>query len=184
MNLSIFIFLSFISVNNAHIYSTCEEYNNLNSCIMNPLCQWCNSSNTTLNTSGICHPNTNCFYNNSNCISNNDFNYVCDVFYVFFIMSMLFVLICCNLYISYNTKKILDKYFDDKQNDAINERYKEKALIITIINILLFVPPLIFWIIGSIAFIYYFICIISLVSFMYCSMITTNVSKKDYIRIN
>ena len=178
MYLFILLCVSFISNSYGQMYSSCNHHSDSYNCIKNPLCRWCNISNSTSNITGICNPNTQCFYNNSNCISNNDFNYICNVINVFMIMSLLFIVIACNLYISYNTKQILDKYFDNYKD--INEdgiiishtyKFREKSLIIIIINVLLFVPPLIFWIIDSVAFFYYFMCIMSLVSIMYCNFL-------------
>ena len=73
--------------------------------------------------------------------------------------------------------------------EAIRERIKEKAVILTIINVLLFTPPIIFWIIGSIAFIYYSLIIMGLVMILSCSNITTKYIKKNkeksaYTQIN
>jgi len=192
MYFPILLFVSFISNSYGKMYSSCNHHRDTHNCIKNPLCRWCNISNSTTNITGVCNPNTQCFYNNSNCISNNEFNYVCNVFNVFLVMSLLFIVVACNLYISYNTKKILDKYFDnykDINDDGIHNnhtyKYREKTLILTIINVLLFVPPLLFWIIDSVAFLYYFICVMSLVSIMYCSFLTKNIYRKpSYTRLN
>ena len=71
----------------------------------------------------------------------------------------------------------------------MRERTKEKAIILTIINVLLFTPPIVFWIIGSVAFIYYSIIIMGLVVILSCSTITTKYIKKNkeksaYTQIN
>jgi hypothetical protein len=95
-------------------------------------------------------------------------------------------------YISYIAKQIIDKYFDIPaigNGEAMRERTKEKAIILTIINVLLFTPPLVFWIIGSVAFIYYSIIIMGLVVILSCSAITTKYIKKNkeksgYTQIN
>jgi len=95
-------------------------------------------------------------------------------------------------YISYCAKNILDKYFDIPSignGEAIIERTKEKAIILTIINVLLFSPPIIFWIIGSVAFIYYSLIIMCLIMILSCSTVSTKYIKKNkeksaYTQIN
>jgi hypothetical protein len=88
-------------------------------------------------------------------------------------------------YISYIAKQIIDKYFDIPSignGDGLRERTKEKAIILTIINVLLFTPPLVFWIVGSIAFIYYSLIIMSLVIILSCSKLTTKYVKKNKVK--
>jgi len=88
-------------------------------------------------------------------------------------------------YISYIAKQIIDKYFDIPSignGDGMRERTKEKAIILTIINVLLFSPPLVFWIIGNIAFIYYSLIIMSLVIILSCSTVTTKYVKKNKVK--
>ena len=60
------------------MYLGCDEYMDINSCIDNSFCQWCNVNTTiyniktsNFNTPGVCKPNTECLYNSTECISNN-----------------------------------------------------------------------------------------------------------------
>ena len=76
-------------------------------------------------------------------------------------------------------------YFDIPSignGEGMRERTKEKAIILTIINVLLFTPPLVFWIIGNIAFIYYSLIIMSLVIILSCSTVTTKYVKKNKVK--
>lgn len=174
-------------VDSAHV---CEQFDSLSSCIDNPICQWCNTTsniNTKLfgNNSGTCNMNTQCFYNNTECISSKQLDYLCSLFNIFIMLGLLFILFSSMFYISYIAKSILDKYFDIPSignGEAIKERTTEKAIILTIINVLLFTPPIIFWIIGSIAFIYYSLIIMGLVMILSCSNITTKYIKKNKVK--
>jgi hypothetical protein len=197
---------SFATKGNAHV---CQQFNSLSSCIDNPLCQWCNTTTnininllgnnsvangtnsvTNVNSSGSCNMNTQCFYNNTECVS--QLNYMCSLLNFFLMIGLLFILFSSMFYISYIAKNILDKYFDIPSignGEAIRERTKEKAIILTIINVLLFSPPIIFWIIGNIAFIYYSLIIMCLVMILSCSTVTTKYVKKNkeksaYTQIN
>jgi hypothetical protein len=188
----IFLFINLCSAN------VCQQFNSLSSCIDNPICQWCNSTtsrnNETLkgNSSGTCNMNTQCFYNNTECVSSSQLDYLCSLFNFFLMMGLLFILFSSMFYISYIAKQIIDKYFDIPaigNGEAMRERTKEKAIILTIINVLLFTPPIVFWIIGSVAFIYYSIIIMGLVVILSCSTITTKYIKKNkeksaYTQIN
>jgi hypothetical protein len=196
----------FVTEGNAHV---CQQFNSLSSCIDNPLCQWCNTTTdinnkllgnnsvangtnsvTNVNSSGSCNMNTQCFYNNTECVS--QLNYMCSLLNFFLMIGLLFILFSSMFYISYIAKNILDKYFDIPSignGEAIRERTKEKAIILTIINVLLFSPPIIFWIIGNIAFIYYSLIIMCLVMILSCSTVTTkyvkkNKEKSSYTQIN
>ena len=197
------IFASFVTKGNAH---TCQQFNSLSSCIDNPLCQWCNTTiNTNLlgnisvtngnysvthslanvNNSGACNMNTQCFYNNTECVSSSQLNYMCSLFDLFIIVGLLFILFSSMVYISYIAKQIIDKYFDIPSignGEGMRERTKEKAIILTIINVLLFTPPLVFWIIGNIAFIYYSLIIMGLVVLLSCSTVTTKYVKKNKVK--
>ena len=195
------IFASFATKGNAHI---CQQFNSLSSCIDNPLCQWCNTtintntnlldnisvtngnySVTNVNNSGTCNLNTQCFYNNTECVSSSQLNYMCSLLNFFLMMGLLFILFSSMFYISYIAKQIIDKYFDIPSignGDGMRERTKEKAIILTIINVLLFSPPLVFWIIGNIAFIYYSLIIMSLVIILSCSTVTTKYVKKNKVK--
>lgn len=184
----IFLFINVTTKVNAHV---CQQFNSLSSCIDNPICQWCNSTtsrtNETLkgNSSGTCNMNTQCFYNNTECVSSIQLDYMCSLFNFFIMMGLLFILFSSMFYISYIAKQIIDKYFDIPaigNGEAMRERTKEKAIILTIINVLLFTPPIVFWIIGSVAFIYYSIIIMGLVVILSCSTITTKYVKKNKIK--
>jgi hypothetical protein len=192
----ILLFINLANLANVSSAHVCEQFNSLSSCIDNPICQWCNSTTSELseisgNSSGTCNMNTQCFYNNTECVSSKQLDYVCSLFNIFIMLGLLFILFSSMFYISFVAKKILDKYFDipSDNGEAIRERIKEKALILTIINVLLFTPPIIFWIIGSIAFIYYSLIIMGLVMILSCSNITTKYIKKNkeksaYTQIN
>ena len=191
------IFASLVTKGNAHV---CQQFNSLSSCIDNPLCQWCNTTtniNTNIlgnisvthslanvNNSGTCNMNTQCFYNNTECVSSSQLNYMCTLLNFFLMMGLLFILFSSMFYISYIAKQIIDKYFDipSVNGDGMRERTKEKAIILTIINVLLFTPPLVFWIIGNIAFIYYSLIIMSLVIILSCSAVTTKYVKKNKVK--
>jgi len=199
-----YLILLFINLANLAIVSSahvCQQFNSLSSCINNPLCQWCNTTTdintklfgnnsvinsiTNVNNSGTCNMNTQCFYNNTECISSSQVNYMCSVLNFFIIMTMLFVLFSSMFYISYIAKQIIDKYFDIPaigNGDGMRERTKEKAIILTIINVLLFTPLLVFWIIGNVAFIYYSLIIMSLVIILSCSAVTTKYVKKNKVK--
>jgi hypothetical protein len=186
----LYLIVLFINLASANV---CEQFNSLRSCIDNPICQWCNStSEISVNSSGSCNMNTQCFYNNTECVSSKQFDYVCSLFNIFIMLGLLFILFSSMFYISYVAKNILDKYFDIPSignGEGIKERTKEKALILTIINVLLFTPPIIFWFIGNIAFIYYSIISMTLVMILSCSTVTTKYIKKNkeksaYIQIN
>ena len=195
-----YLILLFINLANLAIVASahvCEQFDSLSSCIDNPICQWCNTTtniNTKLlgNSSGTCNMNTQCFYNNTECVSSSQLNYMCSLLNFFLIMGLFFILFSSMFYISYIAKQIIDKYFDIPaigNGEAMRERTKEKAIILTIINVLLFTPPLVFWIIGNIAFIYYSLIIMSLVIILSCSSVTTKYVKKNkeksaYTQIN
>jgi hypothetical protein len=187
----LYLILLFINLANANV---CEQFNSLSSCINNPICQWCNSTssgNSSGNSSGTCNMNTQCFYNNTECVSSKQLDYMCSLVNFFLMAGLFFILFASMFYISYVAKNILDKYFDipSDNGEAIRERTKEKAIILTIINVLLFTPPIIFWIIGTIAFIYYSLIIMTLVMILSCSTVTTKYIKKNkeksaYTQIN
>jgi uncharacterized membrane protein YhaH (DUF805 family) len=154
-----------------HIYTRCDNYIQLDQCIDNPFCQWCN----TINNTSICRANTECFYNSTECVSSNSLNNMCFTLNFFINLALLFILLASINYISLFTKKILDSYFDIPGNngDGFQLRLKQKGFILTLINLLLFVPPIVFWIIGNIAFLYYFMFIMILILIMGCSEKTT-----------
>jgi hypothetical protein len=173
-------------------YSSCDSYNELNTCIDNPFCQWCNvTKEQNMTNIGICKQNSECLYNSSECISNNKLNGVCNVVDIFISMSLVFMLFGSIFYVSYVSKLILDKYFDMPYDngEAIRDRIKEKALILTIINVLLFIPPIILWIVGSMVFLYYTIFLMGLVVLLTCSTTTRKYIRKHnqksaYTQIN
>ena len=196
----LFTILYFANLCSAEIYTMCDQYNNLNSCIDNSFCQWCtlNYSNTTLNTTpntyGICKPNTECLYNSTECISNNQTAEICNILDFFVSICLLFILFSSICYISYFTKKILDKHFDisNDNGDGIQDRKEAKAFLLIIINMLLFVPPIVLWIINKYVFIYYSLSIMGLIILLSFTTITKKYTKyskfykrKDtYTRIN
>lgn len=175
------------SYSNAHMYNTCSKLKTLNKCIDNPFCQWCNTTNTS-----ICRANTQCFYNSTECVSSNSFNNMCFVLNFFMNLALLFILLASINYISLFTKNILDSYLDipNTNGEGLQMRTHQKGLILTIINLLLFVPPIVFWFIGNIAFLYYFMFIMVLILIMGCSEKTTYYykykvnEKKKYEQIN
>ena len=196
-----YIYLSLLFFNLANLVNAnvCEQFDSLNSCIDNPICQWCNSTSGGGNSSdysgnirGTCNMNTQCLYNNTECVNSRQLNYMCSLLNFFLLTCLFFILFASMFYISYGVKNILDKYFDIPSignGEAIIERTKEKAIILTIINVLLFSPPIIFWIIGNIAFIYYSIIIMCLVMIVSCSNVTNKYIKKKkeksaYTQIN
>ena len=188
MNTKLIIFNVLFLLTNlcqGHIYTRCDNYIQLDQCIDNPFCQWCNISNKTnityITYSSICKPNTECVYNNSECISNNKLNELCNLLDIFISLSLIFMLFGAMFYVSYFTKNLVDKYFDIPidNGEAIIKRGKEKVMILLIVNILLFIPPIIFWIIGSMAFIYYSIFLMGLVLILTCSTTTTKYYNKN-----
>ena len=137
MTYKILLLLGLINVCSGYIYSKCDFYNDLDTCIDNTLCQWC--SNNITNVS-ICKTNSDCLYNNTDCVSNNKLNNVCNVLDIFISISLIFMLFGSIIYISYFSSQIINKYFDipNDNGDAITTRKKEKAIILSIINVLLF----------------------------------------------
>lgn len=188
MNYKILLLLLFSNICSGHIYSRCDMYNELDTCIDNPFCQWCTINMTKI---GICKTNTECLYNSTECISNNKLKQACNVVDIFISLSLIFMLFGSIFYVSYVSKLILDKYFDipSDNGEAIRDRIKEKALILTIINVLLFIPPIILWIIGSMVFLYYTIFLMGLVVLLTCSTTTRKYIRKHnqksaYTQIN
>ena len=188
--------LYFANLCSGKMYSSCDEYQDLNSCIDNPFCQWCNM-NTTIsntntktntktniktsnyNTSGVCKPNTECVYNSTECISNNQIAELCNVLEFFVSLSLLFMLFGSICYISYFTKSILDKHFDipSDNRDGIRDRKEAKAFLLIIINMLLFVPPIVLWLINKYVFIYYSLSIMGLIILLSLTTITKKYTK-------
>ena len=186
------LFINNIYLTKAHLYNVCDNYNELEMCIDNPLCQWCNNSvyNTTSNktTIGQCRINTQCFYNNTACITNNNLTLVCSLMNIFYKLGLLFILLFSIFYISFFTKKLLDNYFDIPNNiDGIRDRTKIKVILLTIVNILLFSPLIIFWILGSLIFIYYYLFIMCFIIVLSCSITTKKIysykNKNTYIQL-
>ena len=191
MNYKILLLLLFTNVCSGHIYSRCYTYNELDTCIDNPFCQWCNVTNKINMTKiGICKTNTDCLYNRTECISNNQLVKVCSVIDIFISLSLIFMLFGSIIYISYFSKQIIDKYFDipSDNGDAIRIRSKEKALILFIINVLLFSPPIVLWEIGSMIFLYYTIFLMLLIVLLTCTTTRKYIKKKNkksgYTQIN
>ena len=198
MNTKILLLLLFTNVCLGNFYSKCDSYNELDICIDNPFCQWCNITNEQNMTNeqnitniGICKTNSECLYNSTECISNNKLRNVCNVVDIFISMSLVFMLFGSIFYVSYVSKLILNKYFDipSTDGDGMRDRIKEKALILTIINVLLFIPPIILWILGSMLFLYYTIFLMGLVVLLTCSTTTKkyiikNNKKSAYTQIN
>ena len=187
----LFTILFFTNLCSADMYSSCDEYNDLNSCINNSFCQWCNlnttisktntniKTNTTPNTYGVCKPNTECLYNSTECISNNQIAELCNVLDFFVSLSLLFMLFGSICYISYFTKSILDKYFDipSDNGEGIRDRKESKAFLLIIINMLLFVPPIVLWLINKYVFIYYSLSIMGLIILLSFTTITKKYTK-------
>ena len=187
MNYKILLLLLFTNVCSGHIYSRCDTYNDLDTCIDNPLCQWCTNNITNVS---ICKTNTECLYNSSECISNNQLLEVCSVIDIFISLSLIFMLFGSIIYISYFSKQIIDNYFDipSDNGEAIRTRNKEKAIILTIINVLLFSPPIVLWVIGSMIFLYYTIFLMLLIVLLTCTTTKKYIKKKNkksvYTQIN
>lgn len=185
MNYKILLLL-LLSTNmcSGYIYSKCDFYNDLDTCIDNTLCQWCNiTDKINITNTGICKPNTICLYNNTNCVSNNKLNNVCNVLDIFISLSLIFMLFGSIIYISYFSSNIINKYFyiPDDDLEGIRTRKKEKAIILTIINVLLFIPPIVLWILGSMIFLYYTIFLMLLIVLLTCTS-TGNYIKKKKIK--
>lgn len=178
--LSIFLFISLIGGIHSHIYDNCESLNKQSKCLETPFCQWCNNTKMG-NNSYKCIPNTKCFYDNNDCVTNTKYDRLCVMLNIFTNLSLLFILFASMIYISSFTRTILDNYFNisEYNGEALSERYKQKALILMIVNMLLFCPPIIFWIIGSIAFMYYFMFIMVLIIILSCSETTNKYYKKN-----
>ena len=192
-NFTVFLLLILnnADLTNSHLYNVCENYNQLDLCIENPLCQWCNISNnnSTNSTIGICRTNTQCFYNNTACITNNNVTLICSLMNLFFMLGLLFILLFSILYVSFFTKNLLDNYFDIPNSiDGIRDRTKIKSTLLAIVNILLFSPLIIFWILDSIIFIYYYIFIMAAIILLSFSITTKKLynykKKKSYTQIN
>lgn len=182
-------FINNIYLTNAHIYNVCDNYNELDTCINNPLCQWCNNSTSNKTTIGQCRINTQCFYNNTACITNNNVTLICSLMNLFFMLGLLFILLFSILYVSFFTKNLLDNYFDIPNSiDGIRDRTKIKSTLLAIVNILLFSPLIIFWILDSIIFIYYYIFIMAAIILLSFSITTKKLynykKKKSYTQIN
>jgi len=186
MTCKILLLLGLINVCSGYIYSKCDFYNDLDTCIDNTLCQWC--SNNITNVS-ICKTNSDCLYNSTNCVSNNKLNNICNVLDIFISISLIFMLFGSIIYISYFSSQIINKYFDipNDNGDAITTRKKEKAIILSIINVLLFIPPIVLWIIGSMIFLYYTIFLMLLIVLLTCTTTSNYIKKKKeksrYVRI-
>ena len=112
---------------------------------------------------------------------------MCSLLNIFFISGLLFILLGSIAYISYFTKTLLDKYFYMPNEDGLKDRRKIKLLILTIVNILLFSPLVIFWSIDSIGFIYYYIFIMFMIILLSCCITTKKIYKSNksaYTQIN
>jgi len=188
--------LYFANLCSGKMYSSCDEYQTLNSCIDNSFCQWCNV-NTTIsnaitnaitntkynnaihNNSGVCKTNTECVYNSTECISNNQIAEVCNVLDFFVTLSLIFMLFGSIFYVSYFTKSVLDKYFDipSDNGEAIHDRKEAKAFLLILINMLLFVPPIILWLINKVIFVYYTIIVMGIVILLSFTTITKKYNK-------
>ena len=180
-NLIVFLF---IQIAGAHVFSTCHTHDERSKCLANDFCQWCNSTDMSLNRTHICRPNTKCLFSNNECEVNNKHQRICMTINIFMNLSMFFILIVSLLYISHFTKRALDRYYAvaTASEDGIETHLKQKALVLTIVDSLLFVPPLIFWIMGSIAFVYWFIFIMCLVLILSCSETTYKTYNKKEIK--
>ena len=177
MTYKILLLLLFTNICSGYIYTKCDFYDNVDTCIDNTICQWCSNNITNVST---CKTNSICLYNNTDCVSNNKLNDVCNVLDIFISLSLIFMLFGSIIYISYFSSKIINKYFDipNDNGDAIRTRKKEKAIILTIINVLLFIPPIVLWVIGSMIFLYYTIFLMLLIVLLTCTTTSNYIKKK------
>ena len=178
MNCKILLLLGLINICCGNIYSKCDFYYNMDTCIDNTLCQWCTNNITNIS---ICKTNSECLYNSTECISNNQLREVCNVLDIFISISLIFMLFGSIIYISYFSSQIINKYFDIPYDngEAIRTRKKEKAIILFIINVLLFSPPIVLWIIGSMIFLYYTIFLMLLIVLLTCTTTRQYIKKKN-----
>ena len=187
--ITLFSFLSLIVSANARIYPRCYHFKTLDNCIYNDFCQWCNTTNNYLNNTNSteyrCIPNSNCFQN-SNCIRKHKYNNMCVVLNIFFNFVLIFILIYSVLYISTISSLIIKKYTNDNKDDGIITRSADKNFLIILINLLLFGPLLIFWLLGKLMFVYYFIFIMILVIFVSSAsqLKRRRLNKSGYTSIN
>ena len=190
-----------LNFTDARVYGKCSNHLIKKKCLNDGMCQWCNhtktiiSNNITRNITGVCSINTKCLYNDSNCINSSKFKAMCVTVNIFFSLCLIFILLASMIYISSFTKRVLNNYYNNitvvnsNIHDGINDYVKQKALIITIVDLFVFVPPVIFWCIGSIAFLYWFIFIMMIVILLSCSETTNDyykrkVEKSSYNQIN
>ena len=110
-----YIYLSLLLFNLANLVNAnvCEQFDSLNSCIDNPICQWCNSTSGGGNSSdysgnirGTCNMNTQCLYNNTECVNSRQLNYMCSLLNFFLLTCLFFILFASMFYISYGVKNI------------------------------------------------------------------------------
>ena len=182
------LFSLFLAID-ARIYPRCYHFKTLDSCIYNDFCQWCNTSDVSINRTNIteykCIPNSNCF-ENSNCIRKHRYNNMCITLNIFLNFVLIFILIYSVLYISTISSLIINKYTNDNKNDGIITRSADKRFLIILINLLLFGPLLIFWLLGKLMFVYYFIFIMILVIFVSTAsqLKKKSINKSGYTSIN
>ena len=183
--------MSVLGLTNGRIYPRCYHYKTLDKCIYNDFCQWCNSSvhkhNSSVNnmTQYKCMPYSKCLDNN-NCITNNKHNNVCMTLNIFVNFVLIFILMYSIIYISTVSSMIIKKHINNNRVDAITTRNSDVRYLTVLINLLLFGPLIIFWVLGKFLFVYYFLFIMLMVIFVSCTgqLKKTSESKSGYIAIN
>ena len=180
-NLIVFLLAQMTS---GHVFSSCHIHTDKYKCLNNDFCQWCNNTDKTSNITNICRPNTKCLYNNNGCEVNTKHKNVCMTITIFVNLALLFILIVSLVYISNFIRRILNSYFYESTiiHEGVSTHVKQKALVLTIVDSLLFIPPVIFWFIGSVAFLYWFMFIMTLVLILSCSESTYKTYNKKEVK--
>ena len=182
---------SIINTVYGRIYPRCYHYKTLDNRIYNDFCQWCNisdhkhNSSITNMTQYKCMPYSKCLDNN-NCITNNKHNNVCLILNIFANFVLIFILMYSIIYISTVSSMIIKKHINNNRVDGITTRNSDVRYLTALINLLLFGPLLIFWVLGKFLFVYYFLFIMLMVIFVSCTaqLKKTKESKSGYSAIN
>ena len=179
-NLIVFLFIQTVDT---HVFSGCHLHTEKYKCLNNDFCQWCNNTDKSSNITNICRPNTKCLINNNGCEVNTKHKAVCMTIALFVNLALLFILLVSLVYISNFIRRTLDNYFHETTvgSEGIGTYVKQKALILTVVDSLLFIPPVIFWFLGNIAFLYWFMFIMCLVLILSCSETTYKTYNKKEI---
>lgn len=179
-NLIVFLFIQTVDT---HVFSGCHLHTEKYKCLNNDFCQWCNNTDKSSNITNICRPNTKCLINNNGCEVNTKHKAVCMTIALFVNLALLFILLVSLVYISNFIRRTLDNYFHETTvgSEGIGNYVKQKALILTVVDSLLFIPPVIFWFLGNIAFLYWFMFIMCLVLILSCSETTYKTYNKKEI---